>query len=193
MNQDTQEIYEQRCNACEAAADAVKLATVTVSLRFRQMAKEGTLYTRAERSADDAALVAAQAALMATYKSLIEFEDEVLKPTGQSARTVRPIQIPAEQQMNVDFDVMANEAEIAALKALLVIKLGPAYADAVVKLTGGDNKGTWYNVRFPIRGPGEFDLNVVHDWLASVNLKTRPFIDCDIFPLGQNGVINYAR
>lgn len=101
------------------------------------------------------------------------------------------MQISANGQMNVEFDVTAIESEIAALKALLVIELGPAYVDAVIRVTGGDQTGTRYNVRFPVRGPCMFDLLEVRDWLHSANLVARN-IEGQLVPLGQNGPNPYG-
>lgn len=81
--------------------------------------------------------------------------------------------ISAEGQVNVEFDVVATEAEIANLETKLIMVLGPGFVEPVIKLEKLGTKECTYNVKFPVRGPRNFDLLEVRDWLHSVNLVAR--------------------
>lgn len=92
--------------------------------------------------------------------------------------------LSADQQVNVDFDVMASEADIAALETKLLMVLGPGFVRPEIKLERLGAKVSRYYVRFPVRGPRRFDLVEVMDWVHSVGLVAKHIE-------GQDGPIVY--
>lgn len=84
--------------------------------------------------------------------------------------TVNVWDIAGNGQVNVEFDVQATEAEIAALETKLTMVLGPGFVEPEIKLQRLGPKQCLYSVSFPVRGPRRFDLLEVRDWLHSVNL-----------------------
>ncbi len=75
MNTYVQQIYRERCQAAEDAAQRVRELHQAILDRWHRMAKEGVLYTRGERQADSDALEEATEQFKLILASVYEIED----------------------------------------------------------------------------------------------------------------------
>lgn len=75
MNDYIREIYTQRLAAAEAARQQLIEKTDIITERWRQMSKEGRLYTKAQRDADSKALETAEDTFRQVLLSVYELED----------------------------------------------------------------------------------------------------------------------
>jgi hypothetical protein len=75
VNQYIQQIYRERCEAAEATANRVQELTAAIVHKLRRMAKDGVLYSSAERKADSEALEEAQEQFRLVLESVYEIED----------------------------------------------------------------------------------------------------------------------
>lgn len=76
MNQYIQQIYRERCEAAETAANRVRERHQAILNRWREMAQKGVLYAQAERQADSNALKEAEEQFRLVLSGVYELEDE---------------------------------------------------------------------------------------------------------------------
>lgn len=75
MNTYIQQVYRERCQAAEDAAQRVRERHQAILDRWQDMAKDGVLYTRAKRLADSEALKEASEQFTLILASVYELED----------------------------------------------------------------------------------------------------------------------
>lgn len=75
MNRYIKQIYRERCEAAEKAADCVQKQHKSIVDKMHNMSKNGVFYTRAERQADSDSLQEANKLFMNILESVFELED----------------------------------------------------------------------------------------------------------------------